>query len=330
MKLANKKVFVTGAGGFIGSHLVEELLHLGCEVRALVRYNSRNDWGNLELLPPELKQQIDVRMGDVQDPFFLRKCIEGCQVVFHLAALISVPYSYVAPDSFVNVNIKGTLNLLEASRQQGIERIVHTSTSEVYGSAQYVPIDEKHPLQGQSPYAASKIGADKIVESYYCTFDLPVTTIRPFNTFGPRQSARAVIPALTSQILSNQTTIKVGSLKPIRDFTFVKDTVSAFIQIAETDAALGQVVNVGTGRGVSIGEVVKLLQQVSNRHVQLETDAARLRPEASEVDRLICNNTKARQLLGWSPNYSLEDGLREVVNFIQSFSDLYKVNLYNI
>ena len=256
MDLTNQTVLVTGAGGFIGSHLVEALVAKGCRVRAMTKYNSRNDWGNLEQLPPDVQQQIEIISGDIADPFFVRKAVSGCQAVFHLAALIGIPYSYIAPQHYVQVNVQGTLNVLEACRAEGVQKLVHTSTSETYGTARYTPIDEAHPMQGQSPYSASKIGADKMAESYYLSFDLPVATIRPFNTFGPRQSARAIIPTIISQALNYRNTrepIRLGSLSPVRDFTFVKDTAQGFIRVAECDNSVGEVINVAPGRPRPLG-----------------------------------------------------------------------------
>jgi NAD dependent epimerase/dehydratase len=329
MNWENKKVLVTGAGGFIGSHLVEHLVRLGAKVRAVVRYNSRNDWGLLEVLPPPVKSSLDVRAGDLVDPFWTMHVVEGCDVIFHLAALIAIPYSYTAPQQFVAVNCTGTLNLLEAARRIGVERFVHTSTSETYGTAQYTPIDEKHPLKGQSPYAASKIGADKLVESYYLSFGVPAATIRPFNTYGPRQSARAVIPTIISQGLDGDV-ICLGLLTPRRDLNFVQDTVAGFIKVAEHPAAVGEVINVGSGAAVSIGEVVERIIDLLGGNKRVIEDEARIRPSASEVMELLCDNRKARELLGWQPQVSLEQGLTETIKFIRDHRERYKPGLYNL
>jgi NAD dependent epimerase/dehydratase len=316
MNWVNKKVLVTGAGGFIGSHLVERLIELGAGVRALVRYNSRNDWGLLELLPPSVKEHLEVVAGDITDPFGVARVVAGCEVIFHLAALIAIPYSYIAPSQFVAVNCGGTLNLLEAARQQDVERFVHTSTSETYGTAQYTPIDENHPLKGQSPYAASKIGADKLAESYFLSFGVPVATIRPFNTYGPRQSARAVIPTIISQALSGEV-IRLGSLTPVRDLNYVSDIVEGFIKVAESPKAVGKVINIGSGKSVSIGELAKKIVDLLGGDKRLVTEDKRVRPENSEVMELLCDNRQARELLGWEPQVSLEEGLVRTLRFIE-------------
>jgi NAD dependent epimerase/dehydratase len=330
MELKGKKVLVTGAGGFIGSHLVERLVAEGCDVRAMVHYNSSGRWGNLELLPQNQKEQLEIIAADITDPFSVQKAVEGCEVVFHLAALIAIPYSYAAPQSYVNVNVAGTLNVLEACRQAGVMKVVHTSTSETYGTAMYTPIDEKHPLQGQSPYSASKIGADKFAESYYCSFNLPVATIRPFNTYGPRQSARAVIPAIISQILSGKSTIKLGSLDPVRDFNFVKDTAEGFIAVATSSRSIGETINVGFGKGITIGDLAQTIVRLIGREVVIECDNERVRPENSEVMELLCDNRKALELTGWQPRYDLESGLRETIDYIEQNLSLYKTDIYNV
>lgn len=330
MELTGKRVLVTGAGGFIGSHLVERLVNEGCAVRAFVHYNSAGSEGNLELLPREIRSEIDVFSGDVIDPYCVRKAITQCDVVFHLAALIAIPYSYIAPHSYVMTNVLGTLNVMQACRDFSTQKIVHTSTSETFGSAIYVPIDENHPLQGQSPYAASKIGADKIAESYFCSFDLPVATIRPFNTYGPRQSARAVIPTIITQILAGQKTINLGLLKPVRDFTYVKDTVEGFICVAKSDESIGELVNVGSGVGISIGDLANTIIRLDGGNVEIKSDSVRLRPKKSEVMKLICANDKATALVGWQPRYTLEQGLRETMAFIEQYPQLYKSSTYNI
>jgi len=329
MNWGDKKCLVTGAGGFIGSHLAEEMVKLGAKVKALVHYNSRNDWGLLELLPKEIRQELEVVNGDIQDPFMVGKVVKGCNIVFHLAALIAIPYSYVAPESYVNTNVKGTLNVLQACLDEGVEKVVHTSTSETYGTAQYMPIDENHPLQGQSPYSASKIGADKIAESFYLSFDLPVTTIRPFNTYGPRQSARAIIPTIITQVLSNSE-LKLGLLIPIRDLTYVKDTVDGFLKIAESDRSVGEVINIGMGIGITVGELAKKIIGLVGKDVRIVCDAQRIRPEKSEVMELICDNHKAKELIGWKPQYNLEEGLKETIKWIQSNLGLYKAEIYNV
>jgi NAD dependent epimerase/dehydratase len=327
MDWASKKVLVTGAGGFIGSHLCEALLDAGARVTAQIRYTSRSDWGNLEFLPAEKKGALEVVAGTVEDAAFVNRLVQGKQVVFHLAALIAIPYSYVAPASYVRTNVEGTLNVLEAARNLGVERVVHTSTSETYGTAVYTPIDEAHPLQGQSPYSATKIGADKIAESYHKAFGLPVATIRPFNTYGPRQSARAVIPTIISQALT-QDEVRLGALDPVRDLTFVKDTVQGFLRVAESDRAVGETVNVGFGRGITIGELagrILALMGVERRIVQ---STERLRPAKSEVLTLVCDNARARELCGWAPRYGLDEGLRETIEFVRANPDRFRPTSY--
>jgi NAD dependent epimerase/dehydratase len=323
MKLDRKKILVTGASGFIGSHLVEELIQKGTDVRCLVHYNGRNDWGNLELASEETKKNIEVQLGDIQDPFFVRKAVSGCDVVFHLAALIAIPYSYVAPQSYVSTNIAGTLNVLQACLDEKVSKVVHTSTSEVFGTAVYTPINEIHPLQGQSPYSASKISADKIAESFYRSFDLPVATMRPFNTFGPRQSARAIVPTIIAQALTKDE-IELGSITPVRDLTFVKDTVRGFINVAECDESIGEEINVGTGAAVSIGELADRIIKLTGRSCKVIARKERMRPEKSEVMKLICDNSKAKKLLGWEPHYTLNDGLKETIAFVEQHLNLFK------
>lgn len=330
MQLKNSKVLVTGAGGFIGSHLTEELVKIGADVKALVHYNSRNDWGKLEELPREILSQIDVISGDIRDGYFCQKIAQDVDIIFHLAATIAIPFSYIAPSHYVETNIIGTLNILEAALKNKVKKVVHTSTSEVYGTAKYTPIDENHPLQGQSPYSATKIAADKIAESFYCSFNLPVATIRPFNTFGPRQSARAIIPTIISQILSGKKKINVGSMEPIRDFTYVKDTVNAFIKIAVSEKSIGSVINIGSNKGISIKELFELIVKLTGQKVTLSKDIKRVRPAKSEVMKLICSDTKAKKLLNWAPQHSLEDGLKETINYIEKNLEKYKTGIYNL
>jgi NAD dependent epimerase/dehydratase len=322
------KVLVTGAGGFIGSHLTEALVREGEEVRALVRYNSRDDRGLLDELPKEIRNQIEVVMGDMKDPDGVTKAVRGCSKIFHLAALIAIPYSYVHPFDFIQTNVIGTAHLLHACLDNpALERIVHTSTSEVYGTAQYVPIDEKHPLQAQSPYAASKIAADKLAESYHLSFRLPIATIRPFNTFGPRQSLRAVIPTIISQAVEGKR-IKLGNLRPRRDFCFVKDTVQGFIAVGKCDEAIGRVVNVGNGKDISIGELVKRILGLLGKDVPIETEEQRIRPDKSEVMQLLSDTRLAQKLFGWAPRYSLEQGLGETVAWYQQNLSRFRVGSY--
>lgn len=328
--LKGKKVLVTGAGGFIGSHLVEALLAKGAVIRAFVKYNGRGDWGMLSDLPVESQNSIEVIAGDIRDPFFVRKSVRGCDCVFHLAALIGIPYSYTAPSDYVSVNVQGTVNIMQACLDERTPRVIHTSTSEVYGTAQYVPIDEQHPLQGQSPYSASKIGADKIAESYFKSFDLPVVVVRPFNTFGPRQSARAFIPTVISQALK-ENKISIGSLEPVRDLTFVKDTAEGFIKVGLCNKAVGKVVNLGVGKGFAVGDIVKMILKILGKErMPIEKDTLRVRPEKSEVMRLISNNTVAREVCGWNPEYNLESGIAETAEWIKNNLDKYRSDRYSI
>jgi NAD dependent epimerase/dehydratase len=327
--LTSKTILVTGAGGFIGSHLVEALLMHGTQVRAFIRYNSRHDIGLLNQLPEGLRSQVEIIAGDLRDAGALRKAMHGCQVVFHLGALISIPYSYLHPAEVAEVNFMGTLNILQNCLDLGIERLVHTSTSEVYGTAIQVPIPESHSLQGQSPYSASKIGADKLVESFHCSYDLPVVTVRPFNTYGPRQSTRAVIPTIISQALVRDE-ISLGNLQALRDFTYVSDTVQGFLKAAEAEKAVGGTFNLGSGLEISIGELVEKIIQLIGRQVRLHQDTARLRPERSEVGRLLSDNTLARQVLDWSPTISLDEGLTLTIDWIREHPDLYRVDRYEI
>jgi NAD dependent epimerase/dehydratase len=324
-----KKILVTGAGGFIGSHLCEVLMEAGADVTALVRYNSRNDWGNLEFLPSEKKSALTVILGDIEDSDLLSAQVKGKEIIFHLAALIGIPYSYSAPGSYIRTNVQGTLNVMEAARRRNVEKVIHTSTSEVYGTAQYTPIDEKHPLRGQSPYSASKISADKVAESYAASFDLPVTIIRPFNTYGPRQSARAIIPTIIAQALT-QEEVKLGLLDPVRDLTFVGDTVRAFVQIAEASTTIGETINIGTGRGVSIAELADSILKMQGLQIPVVLDPTRVRPKKSEVYKLICDNSKAKQLLNWEPIFSLTEGLKETIQFVSDHLNIYKPSTYNL
>lgn len=329
MNWNGKKVLVTGAGGFIGSHLTERLVELGANVRALVHYNSLGSWGWLDTSPH--KSQIDVVAGDIADRGSVQHAMQDREIVFHLAALIAIPYSYVAPISYVNTNVIGTLNVLENARHMGTERVLHTSTSEVYGTAMEVPISEKHPLQGQSPYSASKIGADKLAESYYRSFETPVVTVRPFNTFGPRQSARAVIPTIITQCLS-QAIIKLGSLTPTRDLNFVSNTVDGFIKAAEApkEKALGQTINLGSNREISVGELAKTIIAIVGRPVEIVVDDQRLRPAKSEVERLLADNRLAKELIGWEPKVDFKDGLKQSVEWMKNNLGRYRPDVYNV
>ena len=324
------KVLVTGADGFIGSHLTEELVRAGYEVRALTLYNSFGTWGWLDSMPKDIMEHVDVFMGDVRDPNGVREAMKGIDTVFHLAALIAIPYSYHSPDMYVDTNIKGTLNVLQAARDLGTRRVLVTSTSEVYGTAQYVPIDEKHPYQGQSPYSATKIGADRLAESFYRSFDLPVSIVRPFNTYGPRQSARAVIPTIIMQLLAGRTEIKLGSLTPTRDFNYVKDTVAGFMAIANCPETVGQEINIATQQEISIGQLADELIRQINPSARILCDEQRLRPEKSEVNRLLGSNAKIRKLTGWEPQYTFEQGLAQTIDWIRCHMDHYKVDIYNV
>jgi NAD dependent epimerase/dehydratase len=332
MNLEGKKVLVTGADGFIGSHLVEALLAKGCNVRAFVHYNSLNSWGWLDTLPPETIRSLDVFPGDIRDPNGVFEAMKDCNVVFHLAALIGIPFSYHSPDSYVDTNIKGTLNVLQAARRLDTERVLVTSTSEVYGTAQYAPIDEKHPFQGQSPYSATKIGADRLAESFYRAFESPVIIVRPFNTYGPRQSARAVIPTIITQLLMGQMELRLGSITPTRDFNYVKDTAQGFIALAETDSAIGKEINIATGKEYSIEEIARHLISALNPNARIITDDHRLRPEASEVFRLIGDNTLITTLTSWQPCYELAAGLSDTITWFRQPGNLsrYKAWLYNV
>ena len=326
----SKKVLVTGADGFIGSHLTESLLEKGYDVRAFTYYNSFNTWGWLDTLPKEKLSQIEIFSGDIRDPNGVRTSMKGRDMVFHLAALIAIPFSYHSPDSYVDTNVKGTLNVLQAARDLSWEKVLITSTSEVYGTAQYVPIDEKHPFQGQSPYSATKIGADRLAESFYRSFQLPVSIVRPFNTYGPRQSARAVIPTIITQLLSGKEEIKLGSLTPTRDFNYVKDTAAGFIAIAESDKTVGEEINIASQKEISIGELAGEIIRQINPKAKIVCDEQRLRPEKSEVNRLLGSNDKIKRFTDWNPEYSLEQGIEETIAWIRKNLNYYKVDLYNI
>lgn len=330
------KTLITGADGFIGSHLTEALVRAGNDVRAFVLYNSFNSWGWLDKCHEEVRGKFEVFAGDIRDPHGVRMAMKGCDAVLHLAALIAIPYSYHSPATYVDTNINGTLNVMQAARDLGVARVVHTSTSEVYGTAKFVPITEEHPLQGQSPYSASKIGADQIAYSFYASFGTPVVTIRPFNTYGPRQSARAVIPTIITQIASGKSEIRLGAVHPTRDFNFVADTVSGFIAAVQTSAGIGETINVGSNFEISIGDTARLIADVMNRQIVLVSDDARMRPARSEVERLWASNEKARKLLGWEPKYGGLDGFRrglqETAEWFTKPENLsaYKSDIYNL
>ncbi len=332
MELKNKKVLLTGADGFIGSHLVERLLQEGATVKAFVYYNSFNNWGWLDTFSKETLSKIEIFSGDIRDPYGVKEAMKGCDVVFHLAALIAIPYSYHSPDSYVDTNIKGTLNIVQAAKELNIEKILVTSTSEVYGTALYVPIDEKHPKQGQSPYSATKIGADHLADSFYRSFNLPVTIVRPFNTFGPRQSARAVIPTIITQLLNGKEEIKLGALHPTRDLLFVKDTVNGFVEIAKSDSLIGHEVNIATNSEITVGDLAQNLINIINPNAKIVSDDIRLRPEKSEVERLFGSNEKILQHTNWKQKYSLEEGLKETIEWFKDSNNLklYKADIYNV
>lgn len=325
-----KKILVTGSDGFIGSHLTEELVRSGYQVKAFVYYNSFNTWGWLDTLPSDVMKNVEIFQGDVRDPNGVKEAMKETAAVFHLAALIAIPFSYHSPDTYVDTNIKGTLNILQAAREQDLERVLVTSTSEVYGTAQYVPMDEKHPFQGQSPYSATKIGADRLAESFYRSFQLPVSIVRPFNTFGPRQSARAVIPTIITQLLAGKEKIHLGSLTPTRDFNYVKDTVNGFIKIYESERTIGEEINIATQHEISIGELAEELIRQINPNAKIVCDEERLRPEKSEVNRLLGSNKKIKELTDWKPVYSFEEGLSETISFFKDNMDKYKPDIYNI
>jgi NAD dependent epimerase/dehydratase len=332
MNLRGRSVLVTGADGFIGSHLVERLLVEGCRVRAFVLYNSFSSWGWLEALPRDVLRSVEVFAGDVRDPHGVRKALEGIDVVFPLASLIGIPFSYHSPDSYVDTNVKGTLNVLQAARDRGGIRVLVTSTSEVYGTARYVPIDEVHPLQGQSPYSATKIAADKLAEAFHLSFDLPVTTVRPFNTYGPRQSSRAIIPTIITQILSGATGVKLGSLAPTRDLNYVLDTVEGFVQIALSDATVGETINIASGREISVGDLAREIAATMGTAIRILGDEERMRPSRSEVGRLLGANAKLQRLTAWQPRYTLERGLEETIAWFREPQNLgrYKPDVYSV
>lgn len=332
----DNKVLITGADGFIGSHLTEAMVRLGYDVRALVLYNSFNSWGWLDQCDQDLKGKFEVFSGDIRDPHGVKQAMQGCGMVMHLAALIAIPYSYHSPDTYVDVNIKGTLNVLQAARSLSVKKVVHTSTSEVYGTAKYVPITEDHPLQGQSPYSATKIGADQLALSFYNSFDMPISVIRPFNTYGPRQSARAVIPTVITQIASGKTTLKLGAIHPTRDFNYISDTVRGFIAVAESNESIGEVINIGSGFEISIGDTVRLIAEIMGSHIEIETESNRLRPERSEVDRLWADNSKAKERLGWVPEFGGKEGfkrgLQKTIEWFKKKENFgtYKTDIYNV
>jgi dTDP-glucose 4,6-dehydratase len=334
--LDGKKILVTGADGFIGSHLCEALVRDGYDVRAFVLYNSFNSWGWLDTARDDVRSSLDVFSGDIRDPHGVRQAMRGCDVVLHLAALIAIPYSYHSPDTYVETNVKGTLNVLQAARELGVAKVVHTSTSEVYGTARFVPITEDHPLQGQSPYSATKIAADQLALSFYTSFDTPVAVIRPFNTYGPRQSARAIIPTIITQLANGRRVVRLGATAPTRDFSYVDDTVRGFIAVAESPRSAGEVINVGSNFEISVGDTARLIADVMQQDVEIETDSERLRPERSEVERLWADNSKAKSLLGWRPEYGGEDGFRRgLARTVEWFTRpenlrTYKSDLYNI
>lgn len=332
MEIQNKQVLVTGADGFIGSHLVEHLLEEGCQIRAFVYYNSFNSWGWLDSLPKSQLKEIEIFSGDIRDPNGVKTAMKGCEVVFHLAALIAIPFSYHSPDSYLDTNVKGTLNILQASRELEVEKVLITSTSEVYGTAQYVPIDERHPFQAQSPYSATKIAADRLAESFYRSFNTPVVIVRPFNTYGPRQSARAVIPTIISQLLAGVTEIRLGSLTPTRDFNYVKDTTQGFIEIAKADRVMGEEINIATGVEISIGEMATELISQLNPNASIVTEDERMRPERSEVNRLLGCNQKILSLTNWQPKFNLAKGLSATVDWFRMPENLskYKTDIYNL
>lgn len=328
MKLNNKKILLTGASGFIGSHLTEKLVEMGFEVKAFVKYNFQNDWGWLE--HSKIKDEIEIYTGDIRDYDAVYDAASDVDVIFHLAALIGIPYSYVSPLAYIKTNVEGTYNVLQSARQHNMDRVIVTSTSETYGSAQYVPIDEEHPMVGQSPYSASKISADQLSISYHRSFDMPITIARPFNTYGPRQSARAIIPTIITQILNGQKEIKLGNLSPTRDFNYVKDTVAGFISLAQSDKTIGKITNIGSNFEISMRDTVDLIVKLTGEKVKIVTDEQRVRPDKSEVDRLYCDNSKIKKLTSWKPDYDLETGLKETIDWFAGNMKFYKSEMYNV
>jgi len=327
---ADKPVLVTGAAGFMGSHLTERLVGLGARTKAFVRYNSRNDWGMLELLPQQKLHDIEVITGDLRDSAAIRLAAEKVEIIFHLGSLIAIPYSYIHPRDTIETNVLGTLGVMSAAREVGVERVIHTSTSEVYGTARYVPMDEEHPLQGQSPYSASKIGADMIAESFHRSYDVPITIIRPFNFFGPRQSARAVIPTIITQTISKSPQVILGSVHPTRDYTYFDDVVDAFLKVAGSGNTIGETINIGSNFEISMGDIVRKVFSIIGTDKQISSDDKRIRPEKSEVERLWCDNSKAKRLLGWEPKITFDEGLRKTIEWISTNMDLYRTDLYNV
>lgn len=323
-----KKILITGAAGFIGSHLTEMCVKSGYNVKVFIRYNSKNNWGWLE--HSEIKNSIEIITGDIRDYDSVYSALENCEAVFHLAALIGIPYSYISPLAYIKTNVEGTYNILEASRRRNIENILITSTSETYGTAQYVPIDETHPMVGQSPYSASKIAADHLALSYFRSFGLPVKIVRPFNTYGPRQSARAVIPTIITQILSGQKEIKLGNLNPTRDLTFVKDTCRGFTEIFKSGRLFGEITNIGMNEEISIGNLVKIIKETTGSDIEIKSDEQRVRPEKSEVERLLCSNEKLKRNTDWKPDYNLKTGIKETIDFMKEYLNLYKPEIYNV
>ncbi len=336
MYLKDNKILVTGAGGFIGSHLTEELVRRGCNVSAFIYYNSYNSWEWLDNSPPDIKDKVEIVFGDIRDPYRVKEAMIGCDIVFHLAAIVAIPYSYQSPDSYVDTNIKGTLNVLQAARELQTKKVINISTSEVYGTAKFVPIREDHPLQGQSPYSATKIAAEQLAMSFYYSFNVPVSVVRPFNTYGPRQSARAIIPAVIIQLAGGSGDIELGALHPTRDFSYVKDTVNGLIAAAVSDKSTGEIINLGSNYEISIYDIAQLIAKVMGVEIQIKTDQARLRPEKSEVNRLLADNTKAKNILSWSPEFTglngLRKGMQETVAWFSNPDNLshYKADVYNI
>lgn len=332
MEIRNKKVLITGGSGFIGSHITEQLLEKGCDVRVFVHYNSFNRWGWIDYFPADKKKNIGIFTGDIRDPNGVREAMKGCEVVFHLAALIGIPYSYHSPDTYVDTNVKGTLNILQAARQLSVSRIIHTSTSEVYGTAQFVPITEEHPVNPQSPYAATKVSADFMALTFFRSFETPIVVVRPFNTYGPRQSARAIIPTIITQLIHGSGKVTLGSTSPTRDLNFVKDTARGFILAAESEVALGEVINLGSNYEISVGDLAHKIASLMGKEILIESSEERLRPEKSEVERLWAANRKAMKLLGWQPSFDLESGLKETINWfsIPENMEFYKAGFYTI